>query len=468
MPSLMTIIPFAIAAAAILFVTVMIAIMFRVVVPTNSVHIVQRNKQTVNYGAGQPAGNVYYAWPSWVPRFGITRIVLPLSVFDIDLNAYSGYDLNRVPFVVDIMAFFRVQQPEMAAERISSFEELQDQLQGILQGAIRSILAASPIDTILAGRSEFGQQFTVEVDEQLKEWGVHTVKNIELMDIRDAEGSKVIANIMEKKKSFIEMESRVEVAENLKRAQEAEIAAKREVELAQQEAIQTVGIRTADQEKAVGIQMEKSKQEVAEEARITAEKNMAVKQVNDTRAAEIARSVTVTEADAKAQEKAKIAEGDLKAAEFQANAVKITAEADANATKVKGAAEADIIKAKGLAEGQAEQALQMAPVNAQIALAKEIGENEGYQTYLIKIEGIKAQQAVGVEQAKAITAAEIKVIANAGSINSGVSSVMDMFGPAGGTQLGAMIEAFRQTPAGAEVVEAVAERLNGGGKNKAA
>lgn len=470
----------AIAAGAFLFVLVMLAIMFRVVVPTNMVHIVQRNKKTLTYGTLAPsemgpegstlapAGNVYYRWPSWVPRFGITRIVLPLSVFDIDLNAYSGYDLNRVPFLVDVMAFFRIENPAVAAERISSFDELQEQLQGILQGAIRSVLAASPIDNILAGRSEFGEKFTAEVDSQLKQWGVHTVKNIELMDLRDSEGSKVIANIMEKQKSYIEAESRIAVAENMKNAQNAETDAKRDVDLQKQEAIQSVGIRTAEQEMKVGIQIEQSKQSVADQRKITAEKDMQVKQVNDTRAAEIARTVAVTEADQKAQEMAKIAEGELKQANFQADAVRVKANADAEAARVKGVGEADAIRAKGEATGIAEQAMQMAPVNAQIALAKEIGENDGYQTYLIRVEGIKAQRDVGVEQAKAIAVAEIKVIANSGSVSGGVTGLMDMFTPQGGTQLGAMIEAFKQTPAGAEVVEAVTEKISGKGKNKAA
>ena len=65
--------------------------------------------------------------------------------------------------------------------------------------------------------------FTDEVASQLKEWGVESVKNIELMDIRDLHGSEVIANIMKKKKSQIEMESRVTVAENTRKAKELKL-----------------------------------------------------------------------------------------------------------------------------------------------------------------------------------------------------------------------------------------------------
>jgi flotillin len=48
-------------------------------------------------------------------------------------------------------------------------------------------------------RSVYGQQFTDEVKDQLQEWGVVAVKNIELMDIRDSKDSNVIENIMDKK-----------------------------------------------------------------------------------------------------------------------------------------------------------------------------------------------------------------------------------------------------------------------------
>lgn len=448
-------IPVAAALGGLVIFALILAVLYRVVVPTNFVHIVQRNKSTVPYGAGQPGGNVYYKWPSWVPRFGITRIVLPLSNFDVDLSGYSGYDKDRVPFNVDVMAFFRIAEPSVTAERIASIDELIDQLTGILQGAIRSVLAANKIDQILELRSEFGEQFTAQVDVQLREWGVHSVKNIELMDIRDADGSKVIANIMEKQKSFIEMESRVAVAENIKNAQNAETVAGREVDMVKQEALEQVGKRTADQEKVVGIQMEQSKQAVAEQAKITAEKNMAVKQVNDTRAAEIARTVAVTAADQQAQEQAKKAEGEFKAAEFEASAVKVKALADSEATRVKGTAEADIVRAKGEAEGAAEQAMQMAPVNAQISLAEKIAELSAYQEYLVKVRGIEAQQAIGVENAKAFAAADIKVIANSGNAPNAINSLVDVLTPQGGTQLGAMIEAFKQTEAGQRIIDAV-------------
>ena len=176
--------------------TVIISLMFRRVVSTNMVHIVQSRRKTLPYGTGQSAGNVYYQWPSWVPFFGVTVIALPVSNFDISLKDYEAYDKDRVPFMVDVVAFFRINDTARAAQRVSSIEELKAQLQQIVQGAVRKVLASALIDTIMLERAQFGSQFTEEVRDQLKEWGTEPVKSMELMDIRDAHGSKVISNII--------------------------------------------------------------------------------------------------------------------------------------------------------------------------------------------------------------------------------------------------------------------------------
>lgn len=423
----------------------LIAMSFRKVVSTNDVHIVQSGKKTTSYGKGMPAGNVYYKWPSWIPFIGVRVIALPVSVFDITLNGYAAYDKGRVPFMIDIMAFFRITDSNMAAERVSNTEELQRQLQGILQGVCRTILATSEIQEILEGRSQFGGMFTKEVDENLKQWGVQSVKQIELMDIRDANDSKVIANIMAKKKSVIEMESRVTVAGNMQTAQVAEITAQQAVKTREQEAIEQVGIRTAEKDQRIGIANQTAMQNVKEQEKETATRSMAVVQVNTVRQAEInrdaqvvaadqAKKVAVINAEGNKQQTILMAEGNLEQAKLVAQGTRL----------------------KGEAEGAAEQAVLMAPVNTQITLAKEIGQNAGYQTYLVSIRALEKDQAVGIEQAKALQAADIKVIANTGEVVGGVTKVMDLFTSKGGTQLGAMVEALKQTPAGAAIVSRLA------------
>lgn len=95
------------------------------------------------------------------------------------------------------------------------------------------------------------------------------------------------------------------------------------------------------------------------------------------------------------------------------------------------------------------------PVAAQLALAEKIGENANYQTYLITVEQIKANQAVGVAQAAALEAAEIKVIANGGTIEKGVSTITDVLSSKGGQSIGAMLEGIAQSEIGKEFLKKV-------------
>ena len=254
----------------------------RVVVPTNEVHIVQRGNKTISYGKvtkdGEDNinGNVYYRFPEWMPYIGVTQTSLPLSVFSIKLENYEAYDIDRLPFLVDIMAYFRVNDSNKAASRIQNTVELKDQITNIVKGSVRSIMANSKLEAIMSERSTYGQQFTDAVRDQLKEWGVVAVKNIELMDVRDSRESQVIANIMAKKSSEIEMQSRTEVAMNNKKASEAEIEAQQAIKLKEEDAKREVGKRQADVAREVGIAKEKADQEIKEQAKITKEKEMEV------------------------------------------------------------------------------------------------------------------------------------------------------------------------------------------------
>jgi flotillin len=412
---------------------VVMAILFREVVPTNYVHIVQSTNKTTSYGKDQKAGNTYYHWPAWVPRFGVKVIKLPVSVFDIELSDYAAYDKERVPFLVDIMAFFRIDDSNMAAQRVADFDELQQQLEGILQGATRSILAKAEIENILEERAAYGLAFTEAVTDQLKAWGVANVKNIELMDIRDAKDSHVIANIMAKKQSLIEKESRVAVAGNIQAAREAEINAERAVQVRAQEAAESIGIRTAEKTRKVGIADQESLQAIKEQEKATAEKAMAVAKVNQVRLAEITKEVELVKAEQEKQVNITVSAGQLEAAKLHAEGVQV----------------------EGIAKGEAEKAVLLAPVAAQITLAEKIAELPAYQQYLVQIRAIEKDELVGKAQAEALKEADIKVIANTGEPAKGVSDVMGLFTSKGGTQIGSMLEAFKQTPAGEQVMKAL-------------
>lgn len=452
-----------VAFGAVFLVGIILAFAWREVVPSNKVHIVQSRSTTTSYGTNQSSGNVYYAIPSFIPVFGISRISLPVNNFALTLHEYKAYDKDRVPFELDVTAFFRIADTNVAASRVEDFEGLHKQLESVVQGAVRKILASYDIHQIMVDRSTFGKQFTEEVATELANWGVEPVKNMELMDIRDSGESRVLANIMAKKSSHIEMESRVEVATNKQKASVAETEAKRisdtatidanqQIEVSKLQAQQAVGERgaateraigvaRADQEKTVGVSREQAAQAVKEQAAATKKREMEIVSVEVQRKAEIEKSAAVVKAEQEKQVTVTVAEGKLEQAKREAEGTRATGTAQADAAK----------------------AMQLAPVEAQITLAKEIGNNQGYQTYLVTLRKIEADQAIGIAQAEALTEADIKVIANTGDAPSGINSIGDIFTSKGGLAVGAALEGLKNTPEGAKVLS----KLTGNGSGTA-
>lgn len=418
----------------------------RRVVSTNEAHVVRKGSTTMEYGGSK--GGSYYQWPEWVPAIGVSVTKLSLENFVLPVDDYEAYDKEKLPFVVDIRAFFHIKDCMMAATRASSMDLLHKQLADVVKGAVRTILAQDDLEKIMVERSKYGDEFTKEVNQQLASWGVETIKTIELMDIRDSRGEEVISNIMAKKKSAIEKDSRVTVAKNQQEAKEAEIAAQQEIDLKQKAADEVVGLRAAEVDKKVGIAKQQSEQAVKEEAKVTMEKDMEVRKVETVRAAEIARDAKVVEAEA-----------DRRKTEIDAEAAKKKAELEAEAALVRATKNAEGIEAEGKAKAGAEEAMQLASVTAQTSLAKEIGENDGYQQYLIEIRKVEATEKVGLEQAKNMAHADIKVIANAGDVAGGVSSALDVLTPKGGANLAGALEAFAATDAGKALLEKLGVKL---------
>src|SRR5688572_825298 len=94
---------------------VLLLLLLRRVVPTNEFHIVQSSEKTTTYGKESGHGNTYSEWPSWLPVIGVNKIVLPVSVFDLDPTDYNTYDRDRWPFKVHVWAFFRISDSNKAA-----------------------------------------------------------------------------------------------------------------------------------------------------------------------------------------------------------------------------------------------------------------------------------------------------------------------------------------------------------------
>lgn len=460
--------------AIIIVAIILVSLLFRVVVSTNEVHIIQTSKKSIPYGKGEAAGNVYYNFPAWFPFIGVSRIILPVSNFNVLINDYAAFDENKVPFLVDVASFFRINNPTEAAQKISSFAELKDQLRLILSGSIRSVFATKPIISIMEDREAISELFNQSVISQLSSWWVESVKAVEIMDIKDDYNSNVIKNIKDQKSSEIEKNSRIEIAMNQKEAEIAEIEAQKEASIIAENAKREIGQKEAERERLVGIAKEQSQQEIAAEAKITAEKELEVKQVEAVRMAEIAKkeaeikaeqdkNVMATAAEAKKIEKVtnaealkleqeKKAEADLftEAKNAEWDLVRMTKNAEGNYITM--AKNAEGIHKEGEANAEATRLMEIAKVSWQIELAEKISEKPTYMEYLQMIEAIKASEKVGVSRSTALEKAEMKIMANSNNVDDGVNNMLELFSSKWGTSIGSMLENLNNTELGRELI----------------
>ena len=172
---------------------------------------------------------------------------------------------------------------------------------------------------------------------------------------------------------------------------------------------------------------------------------MSIAKVREVRQAEIDKEKAVVKAGEERETTIIVAEGQLEAERKNAEGIKV----------------------KGEAEAEAKKLMELAPIRAQIELAQEIGENEGYQQYLVAIEAIAAQLQVGVAQAKALEAADIKVIANGGSASEGMNGAAGILSSKTGQNLNGMLETLAQSDQGKKLVDMITGFASSGGLAKA-
>lgn len=441
---------------------VVILINLRRVVPTNEAHIVQRKRKSDVHWKWFKWWNVYISWPSWVPVFWVEVQRLPLSIFTLQLNEYRAYDSWKVPFIVDITAFFVIKDPEIASQKIFNIGELRNQLNEILKWVVRKTLASKDIIEIMESRVEIKDEFYSEVFSRVKDWWVD-LKNVEFMDIRDPDdgSSAVIDNIMNKKKSQIEADSQIEVRENHKRAtiekenKDSEARARAREARSRADIVESDSLRLSDlkrienekitqdleldKNRELSMKKEEVKQNVYEAAKVTREKELAIKQLEEEKQAEINKNIEII----KARE---LSEKAIIDAEARAKTIEMDAEARKRQVELNAEAEKSRIESIWLAEAKKVDYMWSAEAKAKAEMANSLNAFSAHAiAYMIKELEVQLAEKVDLEKAKALSRADIKVISTGENGWRWVENFMELFSANGWAQIGAMIENFKNT-----------------------
>lgn len=313
------------------------------VVEPNQAHIVTR----MSYGRkvyspkigadGKPLGKTAYFY---IP-FLMKRDILYLTNVKEIISNIELHDKEVAPFLCDVVCWFHINNPALGAERLDlsdPFESVRHSLINLIQAVGREAAMNQEILDIMRDRKTFRNSVKEAVAEGMEHWGVEVV-DLEINDIRDADGSSVIANYESIRQVSIATSARKQNAEKVREAIEVEQDNKQKAEVRTAEVEETIRKRQVGKDKAIGISEAERDLEIAQQ---TEKAN--VQKVSAARTLEVGTADVVREAT-------------IKRAEGEGEAIRIKGEKQAAVTKLTGTAEANVVEAKGLAEAKAKDAM---------------------------------------------------------------------------------------------------------------
>lgn len=359
--------------------------------------------------------------------FLMKRNIMPLTNVRDDIKDIQLNDLEMAPFVADVVAWLRIEDPVKAASRLdftsgTPFAALHSDLVGIVQAIARTVSMKQEILDIMRDRKTFSTGVSTEVDLVLKEWGIALV-NLEVNDIRDGSDSSVIRNYELMRKATIESLARIEVSKRNREAIEKEQDNVRLSNIATAESEKASETARIEKDKIVGIADQKKDQEIA----------VAEKETNSTKV-EAHRVLEVG------------------TAEVKKDAAIATATGEGEAIRIKGEKEADVVKLTGEAEGKAIEAKGLAEAIAKDKMADALAKYNDAATVIEKIKAwVEVQKAYAEAQGKMAENADIKILSSAGQAGSFFGMPMNA---ETGANLDQMLEAIN-SDAASSIVPAI-------------
>lgn len=197
---------------AYIFIFIIISIFFlikiRKVVPNNKVHIIEKENKSIIYWKGYKWWNSYFSWPAYIPFiWWIKTKILPLSVFNLKIKSYKTYDKTRVPFLIDIIWFFKISDPIANSQNIESIKDLEIKLNDIFKLSIIKVFEEKNIIEIFEKIKKVDKEILDTLNKEIKSWWIE-VKSIKILDIMDIEDWK---------SDLIKKISKTNTAKNLKK-----------------------------------------------------------------------------------------------------------------------------------------------------------------------------------------------------------------------------------------------------------
>jgi len=353
---------------------------YRIISPTEAHLVITPSKKMIvssDDSIATDGKKTYFSIPSGIPFIGRQVRVMDLTIKEAVVEQES-YEKNQARFKVKSSTKYRISNVNRAAETFDNDIELRKQLEEVIVSSTNAVAALYDVVDMRSKKKQMSAAIHEEMKDDLEQWGLSLI-SFQLIDFRDTADSKIISDISKRREVEIEARTREENAEKKKNARIKEADAE---ELAKS--------REIAKDQVIAEREQNKEQKIAEQQKLAEQKRFDVVQVQVVRQAEIDKEKAIVEANQRKE--TEIINKETKQLEGAGDRLR-------QEEVAKG--EAAPIREKGLAEAEAKEKLQ--------AALNKFGDKAIMALTAEKI--IEMQKEVGIETAKALTAADVKVFA---------------------------------------------------------
>jgi len=354
--------------------------MYRIVPPSQAHYVTSASKTFVASPDEKIRGDKGSRWYFLIPILRTIR-VMDLRIKEL-VFVQETYEKNQARYNVKVSTKYRIVDVQKAAETFTSEPELEKQLEEVIRASVRAVTVRFDVVEARANKQKMAEEVEKEMVDDLGQWGLKLI-SFQLVDFQDTATSNIISDISKRREVEIESTTRERNAEKIKQARIKEAEAE---EKARQ--------REIEKDEVIAKREQEKEQMVFEKQKLAQEEHFKVVQVQVIKQAEIDKEKAIVEANQKKETEEIIKE--QKHLEGQGD--RLRAEEAA-----KG--EAAPIREKGYAEADAKEKLQA-------ALNKF--EDKAIRA-LVAEQIVEKDRQVGIEAAKALEKADLKVFAGDGS-----------------------------------------------------
>lgn len=241
---------------------------YRVVPPSEAHFVVSPGKTMVcssdekimtDLVTGKPLAAKSRYGGRWYFKIPVLRTVRKMDITIKELvKPMETYEKDQGRYNVKYSIKFRIRNVERAAETFVNDTELYQQLDEVVQAAVRAITVKYSVVDARANKRKMGEEIESEITDDLEKWGLELV-NFVLVDFQDTGESKIISDISRRREVEINSETRQLNANRIQEARVKEAEAEQKARQREIEKDEAVAKREEDKKKAVAIQAKDAK-----------------------------------------------------------------------------------------------------------------------------------------------------------------------------------------------------------------